>query len=551
MKIQFIESQKQKRKIKAEPGILPALPDNLAVYRTGRPGYIDMRTVISLLMPVALAIEEAHASEQTLPSLRPDAVDIIDRTLRVNSDALLYRGVIFPGFSAPEVYTGVTHGIPTDIYTFSALLFYLMTGSAPDNAYNRMKRRRMLFPKELYDEILGSKPIYAPNLIPEEDPFEPQLYIVEPLPVVPDDMIDRAFVSIIEKGMALDAADRFESMAEMIAALAPYNTKASIVYPVLMAVDDEDVYYNLIVSKVVRRKVKKIKPETEEKIEKNTSSPGRVRGIVSKLSEKLTVSGDKKPQKAEETGITAEKEKEQESSAYSELVELRANAVEDINIIGMESRAEKSAKQEHTQALMELLDEISSKKAEGVAVDISTERLREVWPDETADDIQGTAAVAESNEVALPDGKEAGTEQKVPAWEQSVAVEEYPYEELTDSREADIEQVVEATEKASSVYEARADISRAKLWQPERLSPAVSEPEAIEETDTQKASEEVLFQAVLLEALVEDLGGGEGDDVSPFLPGADQEAFASIEEVIGLSERLLEQTGQAEVSSEP
>ena len=124
----FLQHYQQKRNIKKEPTHFPVLSSHLSEYRAGRKGFIDMYAAVSIMMPLANEIAAVHETGQLLPGLRPDTVDILDRRFVLNEKAYTYEGVIFPGFSAPEIYEGRTEGETTDIYTFCALLFYLITG---------------------------------------------------------------------------------------------------------------------------------------------------------------------------------------------------------------------------------------------------------------------------------------------------------------------------------------------------------------------------------------------------------------------------------------
>ena len=572
MRIHFIETQKQKKKIKNEPKLLPVLPLDLAVYRTGRPGFIDMRAAVSLMMPVAEAIGELHASAQTLPGLRPDTIDIADRSLAVNSSALLYEGVIYPGYSAPEIYTGVTHGIRTDIYSFSALLYYVVTGAAPDNAFNRMKQHSALFTKELYEEILRSQSIYIPELKAEDDPFDPEIYDVQPLPVIPDDMIDKVFVAILERGMAIEASERFDDMNELIASLSPYNTKASIVYPVLMAVEEQDIHKNLIVEKHVPRQVKKKIPEAASSGARTTSIIEKMRNSSAGLLEKMTLTGAggkrAKTGPGEGPGDTAgnqeysvfiieealdsaatdkNKSSERNVKGRGSADEIRKTPAssfepsltdeapqESVDNTGLSrstedtavQQTESAARKEHEDALKALLDEISIKKEKGSRTSLDAERMSKVWPDEPRETFEKMAV--EDKAIILD----------TPAFEE-------PAEDTA---------IVSADTSAEPSAEAMQKKPEIKPWRPIRLNLKREEPpeptgkespdEAAAEAaaDMHVSPEAKVFQSYLHEVLDEEFKTEQTIQKRPFpgLETAIEETAPSIEEVLSLSEKLLD-----------
>ena len=256
MKILF-DSYKQKKKIKAEPSHFPVLSTNLAEYRTGRKGYIDMNAAASIVMPLAQEIAIAHEQGQALPGLRPDTVDIKDRRLTLNDKVFSYEGVIFPGFSAPEIYTGSLIQNASDIYTFTALIYYIIIGKAPENAYNRLATPETpLVSDSFLEEIKESESIYVPELQIEYDPFESEAVKPETTVFQTNSILDIGFIAILERGLSLDAANRFSSMRELIAELTPFSTKADCIYPILFKVDEDKIHSNLITKKTIEVKSK-------------------------------------------------------------------------------------------------------------------------------------------------------------------------------------------------------------------------------------------------------------------------------------------------------
>ena len=265
MKI-LLSNYQQKKSIKSEPTRFPILSENLAEYRTGKKGFIDMKAAVSVLIPVAFQIATMHEQGHALPGLRADTVDIYDRNFVLNEKALSYEGVIFPGFSAPEIYSGISNGVTTDIYTFTALIYYLIIGQAPENAFNRMKQPdRAIIDDYLLNEIRDAQSIYVPELQIEENPFESESVKRSSINSTDNEVIDNNFIEILEKGLNLQPDERYNSMLEMIAVIEPYNTKASTIYPLLMDIDRDSIHSNLIVTKKTRNK----HPQPEDILQTN------------------------------------------------------------------------------------------------------------------------------------------------------------------------------------------------------------------------------------------------------------------------------------------
>ena len=266
MKI-FLDNYRKKRNIKKEPDHFPVLSKNLAEYRTGRKGFIDMKAAVSIIMPLGRQIAEVHEEGMGLPGLRPDTVDIAGRKLVLNEKAFCYEGVIFPGFTAPEIYEGISKGIASDIYSFSALLYYIIVGQPPENAFNRMNNgNEPVISQEMYEEIRQAESIYVPKLRIEEDPFESEDVKGETVLLFETEIINSGLIEILEKGLNLDADKRFVSMRELIALLEPYNTNASTIYPLLLYTDEDEIHNNLIITR--KTAVRERKPKVSRKSSK-------------------------------------------------------------------------------------------------------------------------------------------------------------------------------------------------------------------------------------------------------------------------------------------
>ena len=86
------------------------------------------------------------------------------------------------GYAAPEIYKGVSAGNLSDIYSFCAVLYYVVSGKQPMNSLSRTDA----------DEVTYD---------------------------------DAAFAEIIQSGMALEPANRIASMQDVIIKLSPYNVR--------------------------------------------------------------------------------------------------------------------------------------------------------------------------------------------------------------------------------------------------------------------------------------------------------------------------------------
>ena len=382
MKIRIIDEYKERIKIRREPLRFPILPKTLSEYRTGRKGFIDIRAAVSIMMPVALEIARLHKEGHMLPGLRPDTLDITDRKLTINDAAFSYDGVIFPGFSAPEVYKGIVNERATDIYSFTAILFYLIMGFPLENAYNRMTLALPAISDELFEKALNAESIYVPELKVELDPFEPERETPESVPIEADTIMEYGFAEILEKGLAVEAEDRYFDMSELIAVLEPYNTKASIIYPIFLSVNEDEIHNNLIVSRQARVRKEKVpvipdvtekrdeeEPEAEQKIDEATVQAEEPEEVELLQPDDLTT---EEPDESERADSEVEAELSEEES--EETVEIQGEPSAEPEAENFE---EAIPEQEYKEEVYEEGDNISSDNSEKLpddsAADISME----------------------------------------------------------------------------------------------------------------------------------------------------------------------------------
>lgn len=166
--------------VKAEPKNC-LLHEYMATYPDG----IGINDAVALLLPVALQLRDLHNNGDTHLQVSPNSISVgangailCDAT---SAEADRYTS----GYAAPEVYKGSSAGNLTDIYSFCAVLSYVASGKQPINSLSRAEN--------VESEVL------------EED---------------------IAWAELVKTGMALDPANRFTSMQDIIIKLSPYNVRS-------------------------------------------------------------------------------------------------------------------------------------------------------------------------------------------------------------------------------------------------------------------------------------------------------------------------------------
>jgi serine/threonine protein kinase len=166
------------------------------------------------------------------------------------------------------------------------LLYYIVIGQAPENAFVRLQKEATpLFSEALIEEISNASSIYLPELRSEEDPFESEAVVRESLLQPTFEIISLSFIEILEKGLSIDAEDRYTSMRELIALLEVFNTRSSTVYPLLLDIDQEKIHSDLILTKTVPVTTYGIKSFLVAKQEAKTAS--KPASIVESTSQPL------------------------------------------------------------------------------------------------------------------------------------------------------------------------------------------------------------------------------------------------------------------------
>lgn len=176
---------------------------------------------VSLLMPVAIELRNLHNDGRPHLEINPKNITIKGDKATLSQPAGNEAARYASGYAAPEIYKGRSNGHLSDIYSFCAVLVYSMTGVAPNNSLTREE-----------SGIVG--------VLPENN------------------MIPNGIAGTIEKGMALSAENRFDSMQSLIYCLAPYNTG------VVLKLESEEVTCRPIVANNSQKVLEQVAKETGE-----------------------------------------------------------------------------------------------------------------------------------------------------------------------------------------------------------------------------------------------------------------------------------------------
>lgn len=201
---------KRKKKSKKSASVM-----TLQEFMEARGNPLTAYEAVSLLMPAAIQLRDLHDAGKVCLQIAPGTVTVADGTaflpIAEGNEAMNYTS----GYAAPEVYRGRNSGNRADIYSFCALLVYTITGEHPENALERAETDAPLCNKK-------SAEGQARKEFTSDEAETAQRYEEEEGAVgntVPED-----FYRILEKGAAIDAEDRFETVQMLIYKLAPYNT---------------------------------------------------------------------------------------------------------------------------------------------------------------------------------------------------------------------------------------------------------------------------------------------------------------------------------------
>jgi len=154
-------------------------------------GPMSPNEAVSLLMPVALELKQLHETGNAHLEVSPEHLFITNGHATLSPKSSLESNRYATGFTPPEIYRGINCGIASDIYSFCALLLYSVTGETPPNALTRSEASAIT-------ETTKSSAIVG-------------------------DAAYAQFRAILDRGMSIIAADRFDTMQELIRQLTPFN----------------------------------------------------------------------------------------------------------------------------------------------------------------------------------------------------------------------------------------------------------------------------------------------------------------------------------------
>ena len=134
---------------------------------------------------MAISLRDLHNNGAAHLEVSPNSIVVDTNGAVLNPATLNESNRYTSGYTAPEIYKGVSAGNLSDIYSFCAVLFFVATGHQPINSLSRT------------------------GVEYEQDE---------------ESQIDASFLEIIKSGTALEAADRIPSVQEIIIKLSAYNT---------------------------------------------------------------------------------------------------------------------------------------------------------------------------------------------------------------------------------------------------------------------------------------------------------------------------------------
>lgn len=159
---------------------------SLRDYMENHPNGLGINEAIALLMPVAVQIQKTHEDGKLHLQVSPDKIIIKNNIANLIEPSNIESDMYYSGFASPEVYRHKGISAPSDIYSFCAILSFVASGTIPDNALDFEENKTVSFQK----------------------------------PFVKED-----FISIVSKGLAQNAADRFQLMQDLVNMLLPFTVK--------------------------------------------------------------------------------------------------------------------------------------------------------------------------------------------------------------------------------------------------------------------------------------------------------------------------------------
>jgi serine/threonine-protein kinase len=177
--------------------------------RIERVGKLEVGFAVQIARQVCRALAAAHAQGIVHRDMKPDNVFLLEKAGELSvkvidfgiskvdrrDNSLTRTGMVMgtPSYMAPEQARGEKVDLRIDIYAVGAMLYHALTGKKPFDSED---------------------PTSTLTLVLTEDPERPRSL---------NDKIPEELELVIQKAMAKDPRDRFASMAELDAALAPFD----------------------------------------------------------------------------------------------------------------------------------------------------------------------------------------------------------------------------------------------------------------------------------------------------------------------------------------
>lgn len=179
--IVVIRKKRMKKHLNAGASFIP-----LCEYMAAHPDGVGVHDAVAMLLPVALQLRDLHNNGSAHLQVSPNSISVGPNGASLAGATSAEANRYTSGYAAPEIYKGMPAGNLSDIYSFCAVLSYVSSGKQPMNALSRT----------------------------DADPDEAEIT-----------QLDTVFEEVIRTGMALDAAERFASMQDVIVKLSAYNKR--------------------------------------------------------------------------------------------------------------------------------------------------------------------------------------------------------------------------------------------------------------------------------------------------------------------------------------
>ena len=114
-------------------------PVTLREYMDSCSGGLSSCDAVALLMPIAVALRDLHNNGRPHLQLSAENILLSSGTVVLKDTTGQETDRFNTGFAAPEIYQGAGYGIASDIYSFAAVLYFVLTGKAPVNSLHRVE----------------------------------------------------------------------------------------------------------------------------------------------------------------------------------------------------------------------------------------------------------------------------------------------------------------------------------------------------------------------------------------------------------------------------